>query len=180
MHCGVREGDWCVVGTNVSNCSNDYLILNSSPLGDAGLTALLPALCGLPKLVYLDLICTDMGDEGLASLVAQPTARALKSLEVLYLFDNQITDAGCATLASALRGGALPALKVLDLDENPASKQAQATVQAALSARSGRAVIAGRHCVVKGVPASRLCFSFATKTWFRRLTQIQIQIDTDM
>ena len=91
MHCGVREGDWCVVGNNVSNCSNDYLILNSSPLGDAGLTALLPALCGLPKLVYLDLICTDMGDEGLASLVAQPTARALKSLKELQLNSNQRT-----------------------------------------------------------------------------------------
>ena len=130
-----------------------YLILNSSPLGDAGLTALLPALCGLPKLVYLDLICTDMGDEGLASLVAQPTARALKSLkelalsgtnigdegvaslvaqptagalkslEVLYLFDNEITDAGCATLASALRGGALPALTRLELNGNPEAGQ---------------------------------------------------------
>ena len=80
---------------------------------------------------------TNIGDEGVASLVAQPTAGALKSLEGLDLDDNQITDAGCATLASALRGGALPALRGLYLNENPAaSPQAQATVQAALSARS--------------------------------------------
>ena len=75
----------------------------------------------------------------MASLVAQPTAGALKSLEILYLNRNQITDAGCATLATALRGGALPALKELDLADNPAvSQQATAEVQAAISARSGQ------------------------------------------
>ena len=80
---------------------------------------------------------TNIGDEGVASLVAQPTAGALKSLEDLDFSGNQITDAGCATLASALRGGALPALTDLDLGKNPAaSQQAQATVQAAISARS--------------------------------------------
>ena len=79
---------------------------------------------------------TSIGDEGVASLVAQPTAGALKSLEGLRLGYNQITDAGCATLASALRGGKLPALKELVLTDNPASVEAQATVQAALDARS--------------------------------------------
>ena len=74
----------------------------------------------------------------MASQVAQPTAGALKSLEVLYLDYNQITDAGCATLASALRGAALPALKTLYSHNNPASQEAQATVQAAISARSGQ------------------------------------------
>ena len=137
MHCGVREGDWCVVGTNVSNCSNDYLILNSSPLGDAGLAALLPALRQLPKLKWLVLNNTNIGDEGVASLVAQPTAGALKSLKYLHLARNQIADAGCVTLASALRGGALPALKQLVLYGNPAMSQpAKAEVQAALDARS--------------------------------------------
>ena len=72
----------------------------------------------------------------MASLVAQPTAGKLKSLEDLYLDYNQITDAGCAALASALRGGKLPALKVLNLDENPeAGQQARNDVRAALSAR---------------------------------------------
>ena len=73
---------------------------------------------------------------GVASLVAQPTAGALKSLERLWLDRNQISDAGCATLASALRGGALPALRVLDMRCNPASDEAK---EAVLASRSGLA-----------------------------------------
>ena len=103
------------------------------------MAALLPALRRLPPLRSLFLINTNIGDEGVDSLVAQPTAGALKSLKDLYLDDNQITDAGCATLATALRGGALPALKQLFLNYNPAmSQEAQAEVQAAISARSGQ------------------------------------------
>ena len=75
-------------------------------------------------------------EKGVASLVAQPTAGALKSLEMLDIRFNQITDAGCATLVAALRGGALPALKTLKLDSNPASQQTQDTVRAALEARN--------------------------------------------
>ena len=71
-----------------------------------------------------------------ASLLGQPTAGALKSLEELFLDRNKITDAGSASLASALRGGALPALKQLLLHGNPVSQQARATVRAALSARA--------------------------------------------
>ena len=65
-----------------------------------------------------------INDQGLASLLAPPTAGVWLSLQLLYLFGNQITDEGCAALASALRGGALPALKTLDLDGNPASEDA--------------------------------------------------------
>ena len=69
-------------------------------------------------------------------LVAQPTAGALKALEVLSLNGNQVTDAGCATLASALRGGALPALKALELGNNPAtSQQGRDAVHSTLDAR---------------------------------------------
>ena len=93
----------------------------------------------LPPLEYLGLSRTSIGDEGVASLVAQPTAGALKSLWHLDLDRNQITDAGCATLASALRGGALPALKVLELNEPPASEQAR---DAVCSSRSGLT----KHC----------------------------------
>ena len=62
----------------------------------------------------------------MASLVAQPTAGALKSLETLDLDNNKITDTGCATLASALLGGKLQPLKKLTLHElklegNPAA-----------------------------------------------------------
>ena len=81
-------------------------------------------------------INTNIGDEGVASLVAQPTAGALKSLEQLDLQYNQVTDAGCATFASALRGGALPALKRLDLHDNSASEEAK---KAVLATRPGLA-----------------------------------------
>ena len=112
------------------------LDLSINPLGDAGLAALLPALRRLPPLKRLHLGETNIGDEGVASLVAPPTAGALKGLEELDLDYNQISDAGCAALASALRGGKLPALKVLNLDENPeAGLQARNDVRAALSAR---------------------------------------------
>ena len=48
-------------------------------------------------------------DQGLAALLAPPTAGVLPSLECIkYLSDNQIADEGCAALASALRGGAPP------------------------------------------------------------------------
>jgi Ran GTPase-activating protein (RanGAP) involved in mRNA processing and transport len=92
----------------------------------------------LPPLEYLGLSRTSIGDEGVASMVAQPTAGALKSLWHLDLDRNQITDAGCATLASALRGGALPALKAgrCQVHDNPASHEARNAVQAALAARS--------------------------------------------
>ena len=112
--------------------SLDRLNLAHNPLGDAGLAALLPALRHLPPLRLLFLTGTNITDEGVASLVAQPTAGALEALEQLWLNRNQITDAGCATLASALRGGALPALKQLLLHGNPASQQAQDAVLAAL------------------------------------------------
>ena len=80
---------------------------------------------------------TNITDEGVASLVAQPTAGALKSLKELRLDRNQITDAGCATLASALRGGSLPAINQLELGINPAaSQEGRDVLQAALDARS--------------------------------------------
>ena len=112
------------------------LNLGGNPLGDAGLTALLPALCRLPPLETLDLAETNIGDESVASLVAQPTAGALKSLKELYLEYNQISDAGCDTLASAVRRGALPALDNLRLNGNPASAEARNEVTAILKARS--------------------------------------------
>ena len=121
--------------------SLEGLNLDFNPLGDAGLAALLPALRRLPPLKHLFLTGINIGDEGVASLVAQPTAGALKSLVRLDLDYNQIRDAGCAALASALRGGALPALMVLGLDSNPASEEA---VQAVLASRSGLATPTGK------------------------------------
>ena len=65
---------------------------------------------------------TDIGDQGVVSLLAQPGM--FKSLKRLELDSNQITDAGCDTLASALRGGALPALHSIHLRGNPVSEEA--------------------------------------------------------
>ena len=113
------------------------LRLDHDPLGDAGLAALLPALRRLPKLILLGLCGINIGDEGVASLVAQPTAGALKYLD---LQSNQITDAGCATLVTALRDWVVPALRRrrarrISLNGNPAmSQQAKAEVWAALDA----------------------------------------------
>ena len=69
----------------------------------------------LPRLKVLWLVKDQITDQGVASLLAPPTAGVLPSLEHLILINNQITDEGCAALASALRGGALPALKELGL-----------------------------------------------------------------
>ena len=102
--------------------------------GGVGLTALASALRQLPKLERLFLNDNQIGDQGLASLLAPPTAGVLTSLKDLSLQNNQITDEGCAALASALRNGALPVLKTLDLGGNPASIEARTAVQSALSA----------------------------------------------
>ena len=99
-------------------------LLLRSPLDDAGQAALLSALRQLPPLSIICLADADIGDEFVASLVAQPRA-VLKSLDMLDLSDNEITDAGCATLANAMRDGALEALGDLRLDGNPASEKAQ-------------------------------------------------------
>ena len=68
--------------------------LSANPLGDAGLAALLPALRRLPPLKNLGLIGTNITDEGVASLLAQPTAGALKSLEQLELGEREPCEGG--------------------------------------------------------------------------------------
>ena len=84
-----------------------------------------PALRQLPKLERLFLNKNQITHQGLAVLLAPPTAGVLPSLQLLSLSSNQITDEGCAALASALRSGALPALNSIGgLMDNPASEEA--------------------------------------------------------
>ena len=108
------------------------------PIGGAGLTVLAAALRLLPKLEQLYLHNNQITDQGVASLLAPPTAGVLPSLQIIWFDENQITDEGCAALASALRNGALPVLKTLDLGGNPASIEARTAVQSALSAPLSR------------------------------------------
>ena len=115
------------------------LYLNNAAIGDAGLVALAPALRRRPALEGLSLESNPLGDEGLAALVAPPppagapptTTGGLAKLRLLLLSYTQITDAGCATLAAALDSGALPALEYLFLHGIPASAAATAAVYAA-------------------------------------------------
>ena len=108
--------------------------------------ALAPALRRLPALEYLVLQSNPFGDEGLTALVAPPlpagapptTTGVLTKLKTLDLFFTQVTDAGCATLAAALDSGALPALEVLYLDHTPSSAAATAAVREALARKISR------------------------------------------
>ena len=56
--------------------------------------------------IAAELYFNDFGgpyDQGLAALLAPPTAGVLPSLECINLSDNQIADEGCAALAPSCR-----------------------------------------------------------------------------
>ena len=82
--------------------------MDSSALAD-------PVLRQLPQLTGLTMWSNQIGDEGLAALIAQPMKGVFESLERLDLSMSCITDAGCAAFAAVLRSGALPELKEVDL-----------------------------------------------------------------
>ena len=96
------------------------LLLECNPIKDAGLVALAPQLRQRPLFADLRLEGCQIGDDGLAALVAPPFSTAFKTLIFLDLKHNQISDAGCAKLAEAIRGGALAALQHIDVSANPA------------------------------------------------------------
>lgn len=96
------------------------LLLDFNPIKDAGLVALAPQLRQRPLFADLRLEGCQIGDDGLAALVAPPFSTAFKTLKLLDLKRNQISDAGCAKLAEAIRGGALAALQHIDVSANPA------------------------------------------------------------
>ena len=138
-------GNWAAAGGVTGGRVNRFNIVKQSKDYDAAgdyVRHWLPALRRLPTLKSLFLGYNQIGDRGVASLLAPPTAGVLTSLQLLSLRDNQITDEGCAALASALRGGALPALggalpvlNVLALWNNPASDEAQQAATAVLQTR---------------------------------------------
>jgi hypothetical protein len=66
--------------------------------------------CKLPALLWLALGLCEIGDEGVASLVADLGKDDFKALRQLHLIGNQITDTGMAKLAGAIDGGGMPKL----------------------------------------------------------------------
>ena len=110
------------------------MLLNGNSIGNQGAAALAAPLRKLPALRDLDLVACKIGDEDVASLVANLGKDDFKALEDLALDINKITDAGCATLARVLRASptALPLLTELALYGNPASVAAQKQPQAVL------------------------------------------------
>ena len=96
----------------------------------------------MPALKGLHLNACEIGDEGVASLVANLGKDDFKKLEHLDLTaQTSLTDKACATLASALNEGAMPKLThlhVLNDDGHFGDAAADALVQAA--ARRGIAL----------------------------------------
>ena len=125
--------------------------LMGNRVGKQGLGALAAPLGKMPALEELYLGHCDIGDDGVASLVANIGKDDFKALNKLHLSPNQITDEGMATLRSAVSSGAMPNLVELHLGhrglepETEASEVAVEAVYAALEARR-RARNASKVC----------------------------------
>ena len=115
----------------------EALFLSGNPIGNQGAAALAESLRMLRALLMLDLSFCEIGDEGVASLVANLGKDDFKKLEDLYLTGNQITDTGAATLVAALDLTGIPALD-LCWAGNPCSETAYQVVEDALARAQAR------------------------------------------
>ena len=118
----------------------ELLGLGFNPIGNQGMAALAAPLRKLLALKVLDLDGCEIGDEGVASLVANLGKDDFKALTALYLYSNALTDAGCATLIAAMKSGAMPSLKSGKLavwQNDAASAEAKCAVDEALDVRLG-------------------------------------------
>ena len=100
----------------------ETLDLARNPIGHHGLTALVAPLRKLPAFKTLHIHTCEIGDEGVASLVADLGKDDFKALETLYLCcpfnsaeTNLPTDQSCTTLISVLNSAAIPKLARLDI-----------------------------------------------------------------
>ena len=117
------------------NLENLILQMNYT-LGNQGAAALAAPLRKLTALKWLELSTCAIGDEGVASLVADLGKDDFKSLKKLHLARNPISDAG--PLVAALDRGALPCLEEVVVSAGQSA--ADAAVAAALArARARRA-----------------------------------------
>jgi len=116
----------------------EWFGINGNPIGDQGVAVLAAPLRKMPALTELFLGRCEIGDDGVASLVANLDKDDFKALEVLRLHHNKITDAGVAKLLSALDAGGLPKLAnhLYMLKHNPSRAVAVEAVKAALAKRS--------------------------------------------
>ena len=98
----------------------------------------------LPSLEHLELGKCEVGDEGMASLVADLGDDHFEALEGINLYGNMISDEGAAMLVSAIDAGGLPSLQLslnnFFMSHNPASDDAIYSVREAVAKRSGRQV----------------------------------------
>jgi len=113
----------------------EQLDLAYNLIGNQGWAALAAPLRKLPALKHLHLDNCEIGDEGVASLVANLGKDDFKALEALWIQGNKIGDVGAAKLVAALDAGGLPKLTNCLKTDNPASAAALRAVQDALATR---------------------------------------------
>ena len=111
------------------------LQLANNLLGDEGAALLASAARKLPALKDLTLWQCEIGDEGVASLVASLGKDDFKKLEMLDLQENKLTDRGFITLASELNQGRLPMLRELLVRYAPDDGAIAAELEEAASRR---------------------------------------------
>ena len=118
----------------------EWLDLTDNPIGSQGMAALATPLRNMPTLESLFLCNCEIGDEGVASLVANLGKDDFKKLEDLDIEHNGITDAGMAKLLSAVNSGGVPNLSNLEAGHgNDASPEAVYAVHGAIQRRRRRA-----------------------------------------
>ena len=89
----------------------DHLDLNYNPIGNQGLDALVMPLRKLPALKKMMLVHCDIGDDGVASLVANLGNNDFKELTELWLDCNNISYGGLNSVHAAVEHGMMPALQ---------------------------------------------------------------------
>ena len=122
----------------------EHLDLTDNPIGSHGMAVLAAPLRKVPALCRLVFNECELGDEGVASLVANLGKDDFKSLQDLEVLNNQVTDQGCAILTNALAAGAMPRLRYMDLaggsgaGENAVSEAAVEALNEVLRCRRDR------------------------------------------
>ena len=107
----------------------EVLSLAHNPISNQGVAALAAPLRTRPSFRKLGLVGSEIGDEGVASLVDNLGKNDFMALEALWIHGNMITSVGGAKVVAAIDAGGLPKL------ESFASDDAARAVQGALRRR---------------------------------------------